>query len=235
MTKQKIKNIGLTLCLSILLGSPLWATTLYEKMDTELNNLAKETGYLKFLPIGGAGGGYLFFPGNSVNKGNTTQAKKIDTLYGGAGGFLVNLNTNWAIGGLFGGMGGGSETKIGPQYDSYSVGAAFQLVNVRYKWIKTENWFIDIDMGIGMIEGGYQNYSTDESSVLKEQQRFGTSLATLIATDLRYRITPLSFIGLKVGYFSGALKDLERGGEKVIGSKIDFSQPFLAFTMGGNF
>lgn len=90
---------------------------------------AEDTGYIKNLmggPAGGGGGGFnLYMPTNvSAHIPAGAGLDAVSQLYGGGGGFVVNMDKNWAWGVNFGGMGGFSQKKIGANYYDYSVKAS---------------------------------------------------------------------------------------------------------------
>jgi hypothetical protein len=203
--------------------------------NSKLEQGAIERGYVDVVPFGGAGGFMAFFPGHGINGANRTQAKGITGLYGGAGGFMVNLNRNWALGGLFGGFSGSSTNKVGANYHNYSVGAGFQMLYGKYKWIVAPKYFIDIDMGLGLLEGGSKSTVDNEQSFSTYVPRDNVSLAGLLGIEARYRITPTWHTGVRLGYFGSRFVELNRGLERDNSGSIDFSGTYAAITMGGNF
>ncbi|MFC1770544.1 hypothetical protein ACFLZV_01525 [Candidatus Margulisiibacteriota bacterium] len=209
---------------------------IFQGIETALETDAKDTGYVKINPFGGAGGFYFFFPGNGINTPKSSQAKSITNLYGGAGGFMFNFNKYLAGGFLFGGMGGKTSTKINSDFYEYSAGGFFQMALAKYKPIITEKFIVDIDLGLGVMFAGYENAKTDENYNGYEVKR-SKSLQPcfLIGTDLRYRLNYFSFISLKAGYFYSKFDDLGRGDFSESGSSLEFSAPYLAVTWGGNF
>lgn len=250
-----MKKIAVSFLLLGLIISPLFALTPAELKSTfdqmsidELNDIsqsmekisndsARKTGYVKQDPlaVGGGGGFYYFMPTGNINDNKPLAASSLGTLYGGAGGFMVNLNPNLAVGGLFGGLGGASSTKVGTTYHDFAVGTAFELAQLQYKPIINDNIILGIDLGLGLAQGSYQIYETDETSVSSDVIRAGSGLAVLCGVDLRKRITNFFFTGLKAGWFSTSFDSLKRGDFVDPGKKQMISAYYLAVTLGGNF
>lgn len=174
-------------------------------------------------------------PNASINDNKLPQSQSIGVLYGGAGGFLVNVNPSLALGGLFGGMGNGSANKVGTNFYSYYVGAAFQLVHAQYKPIINDNFIVGIDLGLGLAEAGYDIYVTDENLNGQDISRSGINFAYLLGLDVRKRITNTFFISGKLGYFNTSIETLKRGDFTDAGKKLAISAPYLALGLGGNF
>ncbi len=211
--------------------------TMSRHIDTIAKDSARNTGYVKGFPTGGGGGVYLFFPNASgLNASNTTQSGNLTQLVGGAGGFVTNLSPEWGIGGLFGGMGGSAGKKVGTDYHEFSVGASFQMVQLRYKPIITPQWIIDFQIGAGILHGGYFASVTNEqlagTDILRTK---AITPAFIVGADFRYRITPTMYVGTTTGYFAAKLENLQRAGFTDSGTSLDFSGGFVAITMGGNF
>ncbi|MFC1617081.1 hypothetical protein ACFL2K_02575 [Candidatus Margulisiibacteriota bacterium] len=205
-----------------------------QEVEKKANLSALTTGYVKNIPFGGAGGLMLVFP-SAISNNFPAGLDKLSTLYGGAGGFIYSLDKNWGIGGLFGGFGGASTKKIGANYTSFSTGAAFQHVCLKYKTIIDPQFIIDIDLGIGLLEGGYAYKVTDETAYSTNVSRSGLGLSYLLGINLRYRFDATWFMGTKLGYFNGQLNKITRADFTDSGNTLDFSGVYFAMTMGGNF
>lgn len=250
-----MKKIAVSCLLIGLIAAPLFALTpaelkstydqmsidemndLSKSMEKIANDSARKTGYVKEDPmsVGGGGGFYYFMPTSNVNDNKPLAASSLGALYGGAGGFMVNLNPNLAVGGLFGGLGGASSTKVATTYHDFAVGAAFELAQLQYKPIINDNIILGLDLGLGFSQGSYQIYETDETSVNSDVIRAGNGLAVLCGVDLRKRITNYFFTGLKLGWFSTSFDSLKRGDFIDPGKKQTISAYYLAVTLGGNF
>ncbi|MCX5751069.1 MAG: hypothetical protein NT099_05330 [Candidatus Saganbacteria bacterium] len=206
--------------------------------DHETNvmlNSARATGYVKGSNMGGAGGFFYFLPSTAVNANKPSQVDDLTSMMGGAGGFLVNMNPNWALGGLFGGASGASSKKVGADFWSYSVGTMFGMLHSQYKPIINDDWIVGIDLGVGLALGGYSINKTNESMVGQDTVRNGTTWAGLVGLDFRKRINPVWHTGLKAGYFACKFNTLGRGDYTDPGKTLDLSGPYLALCMGGNF
>ncbi|MBU1867445.1 MAG: hypothetical protein KKD13_03110, partial [Candidatus Margulisbacteria bacterium] len=201
------------------------------------NDSARLTGYVKEDPVavGGGGGFYYFMPTGNINDNKPLSASSLGSLSGGAGGFMVNLNPNLAVGGLFGGLGSGSSTKVGTTYYDFSVGAAFELAQLQYKPIINDSFILGLDLGVGFAQGSYQIYQTDETSISQDTIRSGNGLAMLCGVDLRKRLTNFFFTGIKLGWLSTSFDSLKRGDFVDPGKKQTISAYYLAVTLGGNF
>ncbi|MFA5034494.1 MAG: hypothetical protein WC500_01745 [Candidatus Margulisiibacteriota bacterium] len=250
-----MKKIAVSCLLIGLVAAPLFALTpaelksTYDQMSIdELNDLSKsmekianesarKTGYVKEDPmsVGGGGGFYYFMPTGNINDNKPLSGQSLGVLYGGAGGFMVNLNPNLAVGGLFGGMGGGSTAKVGTTYYSYSVATGFEMVQAQYKPIINDSIILGLDLGLGLAQGGYEVYTTDENLSGTDLVRSGNALAVLCGIDLRKRITNYFFTSLKLGWFSTSFDSLKRGDFVDPGKKLTISSYYLALTLGGNF
>ena len=148
----------------------------------------------------------------------------------------MNIHPRYAIGGLFGGMGGSSSRYVNGQHHSYSVGAAFGLVQGKYKAIIQPTYVLDIDAGIGVVSGGATNVIDDEAGTIEHNsRRKHFQLAGLLGVTGRYRVTPLMHVDLGVGYFYAPLRDVERSGQTYDDLDLDLSGPYLKFGFGGNF
>src|SRR3989339_853994 len=250
-----MKKIAAALLLACFIAAPILALTPTELKQTikdlslddikEIedslyklsNESARQTGYVKEDPVsvGGGGGFYYFMPTGNINDNKPLSASSLGSLYGGAGGFMVNLNPNLAVGGLLGGLGGASSTKGGTTYHNFAVGAAFELAQLQYKPIINDNIILGLDLGLGLAQGSYQIYETDESSVSSDVIRAGSGLAILCGIDLRKRLTNFFFTGLKLGWLSTSFESLKRGDFTDPGKKQTISAYYLAVTLGGNF
>ncbi|MFA5114189.1 MAG: hypothetical protein WC529_07845 [Candidatus Margulisiibacteriota bacterium] len=201
-----------------------------------VDDAAKKTGYVPGrFSMGGAGGLYYFLPNASINDNKPAQAQSISSLTGGAGGFMVNMTPQWAVGGLFGGLGGGSTNKVGADYYTYTAGAAFELVAAQYKPIINDNFIVGLDLGLGLAQGGYTIDVTNENLTGQDIIRSGTGLAYLIGLDVRKRFTSTFFFSTKLGYFSAAFDTLKRGDFTDPGKSLKISAPYLSLGLGGNF
>ncbi|MFA6169669.1 MAG: hypothetical protein WCW67_01645 [Candidatus Margulisiibacteriota bacterium] len=250
-----MKKIAVSYLLIGLIMTPLFALTPAELKSTfdqmsieDLNDLSKsmkkianesarKTGYVQQDPmaVGGGGGFYYFMPTGNINDNKALSASSLGSLYGGAGGFMFNLNPNLAVGGLFGGMGNGSTVKVGTTYYNYSVAAAFEMVQAQYKPIINDSIILGLDLGLGLAQGGYELYTTDENLSGTDVNRYGSALAVLCGIDLRKRLTNYFFTGLKLGWFSTSFDSLKRGDFVDPGKKLTISAYYLAITLGGNF
>ncbi|MCP4050045.1 MAG: hypothetical protein GY730_04995 [bacterium] len=208
---------------------------IYDEVENKLFASAADTGYVSLTPYGGAGGFYTFFPGSGINTRKPGGLDDIKTLYGGAGGFLFHINKLLALGFLFGGMGGGSSKKINTDFYHYSAGGSFQMVQAKFKPLINKSFILDLDVGIGLFSGGYTITKTNESlsgeDIVRSQYFTPCFLA---GSELRYRINPLFFVGLKAGYFYAKMDSMKRAGYTDPDASIDFSAPYIAITLGGN-
>lgn len=195
---------------------------------------ARTHAYVDVVPVGGGGGYMHLFFGDGVNDGNLTQSGDISTGAGGLGGFMVNLTPQWAVGGLFGGFSGQSADKIGGSFHDYGIwGSLYQFV-VTHRPVISDQWLVDVDLGIGIVTGGYSNWVSTESSVSINTYRTGASLSGLMGVGVRYRFNSMWHLGVKTGYLFAQLSDLERGGV-ADGGDLDLSAGYVAVMMGGNF
>ncbi|MBT5856335.1 hypothetical protein HOH87_06870 [bacterium] len=257
MRKKTVRRfmMGTIIGLSVLMSTVVLAGTKQETIDhlkslsiDEFNEViqswkqtgeasAIDTGYVKGWSWGGGGGFFAFFPNVSgVNADNSSQAGNINVLYGGAGGFMISLDDRWALGGLFGGMGGGSAEKVGDDYHHYDVWGSFQMAAVKYKAVITDRWIMDIDLGVGVLHGGYDKTITNEQFTGSSVSRFkAMTPAIMVGIDMRYRLTPTWYVGSKAGYFGSKIEDLERAGVADEETSLDFTGSYVSIGMGGNF
>lgn len=202
---------------------------------------AEDSGYIKNMmggpAIGGGGGFNFYMPTNvSANIPAGVALDNVSQLYGGGGGFVVNMDKNWAWGVNFGGMGGFSQKKIGLNYYNYSVGTNYAIPYVTYKPIITPQWIVDMNLGAGYMMGGYTYTVTNEAMVGTDVSRWGSTIPVMAEIEARYRILPVWFVGFKAGYLSASINELKRANFVDTTQKpIDFSGGYLAVTMGGNF
>ncbi|HVN67329.1 MAG TPA: hypothetical protein VMT55_03080 [Candidatus Sulfotelmatobacter sp.] len=249
-----MKRIITFTILAILLAAPLFALTTAELKDTykqmtaddltELQNIklkviedsALNTGYMKSpVSVGGAGGLYYFLPNASINDNKPAQADSISSLIGGAGGFMVNLQPNLAVGGLFGGMGGCSGKKVGISYYTYSVNALFEMATLQYKPYIDNSWIVGLDLGLGLAQAGYTTNITDENLNGQDIVRSGSNWAYLFGVDVRRRLMNTFFISGKIGMFSASIDSLKRGDFTDPGKKLTINAPYIELGLGGNF
>lgn len=215
--------------------SPADLKEISENLSIKMLKSAEQTGFVEGSTMGGAGGFYVFRPVD-VNKNKPAVLSDLKTLTGGAGGFLCNLDKNWALGFLFGGMGGSSSNKISSDYYEYSVGAFFILPYLKYKPIIQPSFIVDLNLGIGWMTGGYSYSKTDENLHGQDVERSGTVWPIMLEVEGRYRINPVWHTGLKLGYLLANITDLKRAGVVDATAKsLDFSGFYLALCMGGNF
>ncbi|HAR63475.1 MAG: hypothetical protein DKM50_09405 [Candidatus Margulisiibacteriota bacterium] len=228
LEKQDIKN---------LLNNFTWED--YEEISRIIENkvleVARRTGYIESMRVGGAAGFLSFFPGEGINRQKPADLKNISSLTGLTGNLMFNFSRTLAVGGLIGVVEGTSSKKIADDFRYYSTSGTFQLLYFKYKPVVSDTYIVDVDLGLGLFEGKYRVFQTNEQLAGIDIVRSKTDFCYLIGTDVRYRITPLWNTGIRMGYFWAKLNDLERAGSVDEGTSIDFSAPYLAIIIGGNF
>jgi hypothetical protein len=249
-----MKKIAVFTLFALLTAAPLCALTKDELKDTyrqmsvddlsELQSIklkvieasALQTGYMRSpVSVGGAGGFYYFLPNSQINDNKPAQADSISAMLGGAGGFMVNLQPNLAVGGLFGGMGGSSSKKVGISYYSYSVNALFEMATLQYKPIINDSWIVGLDLGLGLAQAGYLTSVTDENLNGQDIVRSGANWAYLYGVDVRKRLTNTFFVSGKAGIFSASIESLKRGDFTDPGKRLVINAPYIELGLGGNF
>lgn len=196
---------------------------------------ALNSGYIAGSPVGGSGGYYIFRP-TGINRNKPAELDSLTTLTGGGGGFIVNLDRNWAVGVNFLGLGGTTSKKIGTDYSYYNVGAFMALPYVMYRPVILPQFILDAVLGVGYMAAGYDIYKSNETTVLADITRSGNTWPVTLEIDARYRIMPTWFAGLKVGYLLANITELKRADfVDSAAQALDFSGLYLAITMGGNF
>lgn len=254
---QKKLSVAIILVLSILMANAAFALD-KEELKKTLNEMsvddygevikninekalktAEDTGYVNFYGsanVGGSGGYYVYFP-SAINQNKPAGLDDITSLQGGGGGFTVNMSKNWAWGVEFGGMGGISAKKNGANYTEYGVGAGYIIPYVKYKPIINPQWIVDLNLGAGYLVGGYTQWTSNETvGGVTEIHRYGSVIPIKAEAELRYRINPVWFVGLKGGYLWANISELRRANLVDPAARpLDFSGAYAAITMGGNF
>ncbi|NDC82947.1 hypothetical protein EB093_04700 [bacterium] len=208
-----------------------------QRVKTLAEKSAEYSGYVYGFQTGGYGGGIIYCPNSSgLNGANTTLSGDLIHLWGGYGGFVVNMTPEWGVGAEFGGMGGYTGKKIGDFFHEYGVGASYQMMTLRYKPVITHSWIIDTQLGAGILSGGYYSTISNEHFSGSETYRLSAfSPALSIGVNIRYRLDPLLYVGSKMGYFWGQLSHLQRGGADDGSRSIDLTGGYIGLEFGGNF
>lgn len=203
--------------------------------DRAYENMS-ENSYLEWMPIGFSTS-YGLLALNQVNKNNpTNNIGKINSLQAIRFDILVNQSKNWAMGLAIMNADGYTSKKNANSYYFYGTSFFTVLPYLKYKYLINEKFIFDVNLGSGLLFGGYEYIQSDEESINNEIARQGWTMPLFLESNCRFRLNPFWHIGLNLGYLYANINNLGRFGiEDKEAKELDLSGFYMMLNTGINF